>query len=159
VNESNGQSNGSIDITVEGGVAPLSFLWTSNGQDIANTEDVSGLAAGSYTVEITDANGCVFKRETFEITNSSAVSEPVWMSGISLLPNPTNGITRIVFGEIPESRMEVSLIDGTGRLLRNLYLEQANMLTIDCSDLPAGLYTVRFRANNEIGARKLSVVK
>jgi len=159
VNESNGQSNGSIDITVEGGVAPLSFLWTSNGQDIANTEDVSGLAAGSYTVEITDANGCVFKRENFEITNSSAVSEPVWMSGISLLPNPTNGITRIVFGEIPESRMEVSLIDGTGRLLRNLYLEQANMLTIDCSDLPAGLYTVRFRANNEIGARKLSVVK
>lgn len=159
VNESNGQSNGSIDITVEGGVTPLSFLWTSNGQDIANTEDVSGLAAGSYTVEITDANGCVFKRENFEITNSSAVNEPVWMSGISLLPNPTNGITRILFGETPESRMEISLIDGTGRVLRNLYLEQANMLTLDCSDLPAGLYTVRFRANNEIGARKLSVVK
>ena len=159
VNESNGQSNGSIDITVDGGVAPLSFLWTSNGQDIANTEDVSGLAAGSYTVEITDANGCVFKRENFEITNSSAVNEPVWMSGISLLPNPTNGITRIIFGETPESRMEISLIDGTGRVLRNLYIEQANMLTIDCSDLPAGLYTVRFRANNEIGARKLSVVK
>ncbi|MFM7400504.1 MAG: HYR domain-containing protein, partial [Bacteroidota bacterium] len=67
VNESNGQSNGSIDITVEGGVAPLSFLWTSNGQDIANTEDVSGLAAGRYTGEISDANGWVFKRENFEI--------------------------------------------------------------------------------------------
>jgi len=159
VNESNGQSNGSIDITVDGGVAPLSFLWTSNGQDIANTEDVSNLAAGSYTVEISDANGCVFKRENFEITNSSAVNEPVWMSGISLLPNPTNGIARIVFGEIPESRMEVSLIDGTGRVLRTLYVEQYNMLTLDCTDLPAGLYTVRFRANNEIGARKLSVVK
>ncbi|MEO0007148.1 MAG: hypothetical protein RJA20_1344 [Bacteroidota bacterium] len=159
VNEFNGQSNGSIDITVEGGVAPLSFHWTANGQDLADTEDVSGLAAGSYSVEITDANGCVFKRENFEVTNSSATHEPVWMSGISLLPNPTDGITRIVFGEIPESRMEVSLIDGTGRVLRNLYLEQANMLTVDCSELPAGLYTVRFRANNEIGARKLSVVK
>jgi hypothetical protein len=159
VNEFNGQSNGSIDITVEGGVTPLSFHWTANGQDLADTEDVSGLAAGSYSVEITDANGCVFKRENFEVTNSSATLEPVWMSGISLLPNPTDGITRIVFGEIPDSRMEVSLIDGTGRVLRNLYLEQANMLTVDCSELPAGLYTVRFRANNEIGARKLSVVR
>lgn len=47
-------SNGSIDLTVVGGAAPLTFTW-SNG---ASTEDISGLAAGSYTYTVTDANSC-----------------------------------------------------------------------------------------------------
>jgi hypothetical protein len=50
----NGSSTGAIDVSVSGGSAPFTFAW-SNG---ATTEDVSGLAAGSYTVTVTDANGC-----------------------------------------------------------------------------------------------------
>lgn len=47
-------STGSISISVSGGVAPYSFMW-SNGD---TTEDVSGLPVGDYTGMITDANGC-----------------------------------------------------------------------------------------------------
>jgi gliding motility-associated-like protein len=46
--------NGSIDLTVSGGVASYSFLW-SNG---ATGEDISGLTQGFYKVTVTDANGC-----------------------------------------------------------------------------------------------------
>lgn len=49
-----GNSAGSIDISVSGGNSPYTFSW-SNG---AITEDLSGLSMGSYTVNITDANGC-----------------------------------------------------------------------------------------------------
>jgi len=48
-----GGSNGSIDISVADGVSPYTYLW-SNG---ATTEDISGLAAGTYSVLVTDANG------------------------------------------------------------------------------------------------------
>ena len=47
-------SDGTIDVTVSGGASPYSYLWG----DGPITEDRSGLAAGSYTLVVTDANGC-----------------------------------------------------------------------------------------------------
>jgi len=50
----NGIEDASIDITVSGGSAPYTFLW-SNG---ATTEDISNVPAGIYEVTVTDNNGC-----------------------------------------------------------------------------------------------------
>jgi SprB-like repeat protein/type IX secretion system substrate protein len=47
-------NDGSIDVTISGGVEPLVFEW-SNG---ANSEDLSNLSKGTYTITVTDANGC-----------------------------------------------------------------------------------------------------
>ncbi|RNC87163.1 MAG: tandem-95 repeat protein [Winogradskyella sp.] len=60
-----GDSTGSLDLTVNGGTAPYSFLW-SNGE---MTEDITNLPQGSYSVTVTDANGCV-------ITDSANVIQP-----------------------------------------------------------------------------------
>jgi Calx-beta domain-containing protein/SprB-like repeat protein/List-Bact-rpt repeat protein len=49
-----GASDGSINLTVSGGVPGFGYSW-SNG---ATSEDISALAAGIYTVTVTDSRGC-----------------------------------------------------------------------------------------------------
>ncbi len=49
-----GSSTGSIVTTVNGGAPPLTYAWSS-GQ---NTQNISNLTAGQYTVTVTDALGC-----------------------------------------------------------------------------------------------------
>jgi uncharacterized protein (TIGR02145 family) len=46
----NGKSDGSIDLTVSGGIPPYEFIW-SNG---SFNEDIYGLSAGLYSVTVTD---------------------------------------------------------------------------------------------------------
>ncbi len=53
-----GSTDGSIDLTVVGGVPGYSFSWTGPGGFTANTEDISNLGVGTYCVTVTDANSC-----------------------------------------------------------------------------------------------------
>ncbi|MCB9232497.1 MAG: choice-of-anchor L domain-containing protein [Bacteroidia bacterium] len=53
-----GASDGSIDLTVNGGTSPFTFAWTGPGSFTSAVEDPSGLAAGSYDVTVTDSLGC-----------------------------------------------------------------------------------------------------
>ncbi|RMG77260.1 MAG: hypothetical protein D6714_20055, partial [Bacteroidetes bacterium] len=49
-----GANNGTATVNPSGGVPPYDILWSNGDQ----TETVSGLVAGDYTVTVTDANGC-----------------------------------------------------------------------------------------------------
>ena len=47
-------ANGSIELSVSGGTAPYIYAW-SNGEA---TSAISALSVGTYSITITDANGC-----------------------------------------------------------------------------------------------------
>ena len=47
-------AGGSIDVTSTGGLAPYTYAWSNS----ATSPNLSGLASGTYTVTVTDANGC-----------------------------------------------------------------------------------------------------
>lgn len=49
------QNNGAAIVFGSGGTPPYSYLWSN----AATTQSISGLTAGSYSVTVTDANGCL----------------------------------------------------------------------------------------------------
>jgi gliding motility-associated-like protein len=57
-------ADGSLDLTVVGGVPGYTFNWTPGG---ATTEDLTNVEFGAYTVTITDASGCSIV-ETYSIS-------------------------------------------------------------------------------------------
>ncbi len=62
----NGNTNGSATATVVGGTSAYTYTWVPSG---GNTATASGLGAGTYTCNITDANGCTG-------TNSAIIIQP-----------------------------------------------------------------------------------
>ncbi len=77
-----GGSSGTASVTVSGGTTGYTYAWTGGvigGGQTAST--ATGLAAGTYTCNITDANGCT-------TSASIAVTEPA--SALSLTPSSTN---------------------------------------------------------------------
>ena len=52
----NGGNDGTISVTATGGSGALTYSWTPSG---GNAPTATGLSAGSYTVSVTDAAGCI----------------------------------------------------------------------------------------------------
>jgi hypothetical protein len=73
-------SNGSVNISVSGGVAPYTFEW-SNG---AMTEDLSAVPQGPYAVTVTGANGCTNSASTTVNNNNPNIS-----ISSNIVPNTT----------------------------------------------------------------------
>jgi len=79
----NGETDGSISVEATGGTFP--FTYALNAAPTINDTNplFSGLAAGSYTVNIVDANGC-----SFEASAASVIVEPAALAINGLTANP-----------------------------------------------------------------------
>jgi hypothetical protein len=64
--------DGSIDLSVTGGVTPYTYDWNNDGYEVVDndTQDLSGLLPGTYAVIVTDANGCT-KNVSVTIINTN----------------------------------------------------------------------------------------
>ena len=122
----NGATDGSIDVTVTGGTGVYTYEW-SNGAD---TEDVSDLGAGTYSVVVTDENGCSVSIEV-EITETEAMAISETHSDYTGFGVSCNGAT--------DGSIDVTVTGGTGVYT---YEWSNGADTEDVSDLGAGTYSV-----------------
>tara|TARA_B100001173_G_scaffold290789_1_gene281666 strand:- start:979 stop:3222 length:2244 start_codon:yes stop_codon:yes gene_type:complete len=93
-------NDGTITVTPTGGVAPYSYTWSDNGNGNVRT----GLRADTYTVTITDSNGCDEIRtvviENAELFDVNPVVTPVSCFGAddgSIEMNFVGGVSPITF--------------------------------------------------------------
>ena len=116
------QLTGSVDLNPTGGTLPFSYLW-SNG---ATTQDISGLAAGSYSVTVTDANLCVANLSVIITQPSQAMSA-------------TSVISNVACYGLPSGIIDITVAGGTAPYT---YLWTNGAITADISNLGAAIYGV-----------------
>jgi len=111
-----GSCDGSINSTVSGGAAPISYLWSN-----ANTNaNLSGLCAGTYTLTVTDASGQT------AVSSITLVSPPeLQISFLTTLPTDPSAndgaISAVVTGGVPDYTYLWSPAGGNTGSLSNLF--------------------------------------
>ncbi len=93
-NETCNNNSGTIDITIQGGVAPIVYNW-SNG---LHTQDLSGLNEGSYTCTVIDANGCSVEAHATILNSSGTLTVSSAVITDEACNNGTGGINITVQG-------------------------------------------------------------
>lgn len=131
----NGASNGAINLTVNGGIAPYSFEWSGPNGFSATTEDIANIPAGTYTVTISDA-GC-------SITESFNVGQPAELT-VSLTPS------LLIFGQNischggDDGEIDATITGGTGPYTTSWSGPNGfTSSSVDITGLIAGTYSIQ----------------
>ena len=140
-------TNGAIDLSVTGGNSNYTFDWDNDGTgDFDDTEDLSSLANGTYSVVVNDGIGC-YTSQTFILDGTIGIND-FEESELQIFPNPSTGIVNI------ETSIKIDYIkiyDYTGKTVRII---NGKTSQIDLSNVNKGIYFIEI-ANTE----KKSIVK
>lgn len=141
-----GSDEGRISISVTGGTAPYTYLWSGPASFSSTNEDISSLYAGDYFVEVTDSRGCKF------MSSAITVSQPD-----ELVIASVNEIQAVTCYGGSDGSAEVTMEPGTGtppytyQWFYNAALSSPvvpEAVSSVLSGVPAGTYYVLVMDNN-----------
>ncbi len=128
--------NNSAQVNVVGGTGTYTYNWMPGNY---NTSSISGVAAGTYTVTVTDQNNCN-KVATVGVTNPTGVGTVINSNDVKLYPNPTSNELQIVYSKGIE---EVEILDMQGKILMHKNVDNKKEVSLQVTDMASGLYIIK----------------
>jgi len=153
-------SNGSADLTVNGGTSPYTYAWSNS----STSEDLVNVMPGTYTVVITDNNGCQHT-DTITVNFSTNLQDAnAATENISVYPNPSNGEN--IFIRLPEAQTStepvlLTVYDVTGNEVYTENLVAGNMVGLYRVNLSLadGVYTFSIVQDESVYAAQLIITR
>lgn len=155
VSEGSVTGEGTIDVTVTGGSLPYTYEWIGPGVSGQDGQDLEGISTGSYTVDVTDDNGCT-TQETFNITTD--IRELGAGVTATVFPNPSQGEFVVDVQGGFQGAMDFLILDAQGRTIQAgqwTATSGAFRTTLDLSGAEAGVYRLVLMANGRPNSLQL----
>ncbi len=163
-------------------------LLTGLAKDVLTTKNLSFVFPGTYTLASSGAApiNVATQHSVEEFSDIEVVlwvqdlnTKEVWQSGytshtllgidkqnsnaqsIQVIPNPTNGMTKVNFALNDDNNIQVSLVNALGQTVKTFTKEEFtsgfNSFTFDASGMANGVYFIKFTSENFSNTQKFIV--
>lgn len=148
--DSTSSSVGTATVNASGGTPPYSYSWNTN--PAQTTATATGLPVGTYTVVVTDSNGCT-STDSVEVSLMVSNARGLVLSNIHAYPNPV--VDQLEIRHDYGDALSVQLFDLKGTKVE-LEVNQSNgEMKLDMSELNSGHYILYFRVPGGMATKKI----
>ncbi len=144
-----GESTGSIDLTISGGVAPYVYSWSGPDGFSSSDEDLVDLPSGTYTVTVTDRYCGIATLEIVVGTVNDVSLNETAIFDLSVYPNPTNGLVFLSSTQL----LDVIVYNIVGETVINA----KNVTQIDLTGQSAGVYMIQVSSDKGVLTQKITL--
>ena len=147
-----------------GGTVPYTYdIYGPSGSLFASTSNNMGVVftinptlSGDYTLVVTDANGCIDSSIVTVLPSSNIDNN--FSETIRIYPNPSKGIFNILFKNLLDNYIDISVYDVLGKKVfsknyRNVKSDFSTSLNLE--NYLGSLYFLEIKSNNQILKKKL----
>jgi len=143
--------------SVSGGTPPYNYNWTPSG---GTDSTASGLTVGTYTVTVTDNNGCDYI-DSISVSNTTGISEfNVSNFTFNVYPNPSKGLIILDIENPEESNVEIEIYNVFGEVVYTKHLTiQKIKEELDIKSLTDGIYMIKLQTESFSENKRIVITK
>ncbi len=135
---------GTADAVVTGGISPYTYSWSN----AATTSSISNLSFGTYSVTVTDANGCTSTNSVI-VSQFSGIDQSTILAQFNIYPNPVKDqLLFTISNKMMLTNSDIYITDVTGRKLATAVEWTGDHYLMNVSSFADGIYFLNLTGNN-----------
>jgi hypothetical protein len=141
---------------LDAGADYMSYTWN----DVAGSRTVEAGAYGWYKLEVTDMNTCYGVDSVYLVAPPSGIADQYLLDNrLKVYPNPVDNILYIEYDASDHPELVLEMFDALGRkvLVKEYHHVSGIVEEIDVSEMPLGIYYLRFRQDTQQAFRKIII--